>query len=85
MKSPGCESSHHERHAFQNFYGDVCEGLTVRSRRGVLKAGLAGVAGLSLPEIIILRRVLKLPLIAIFVATVTVAIVLIGYVFNWLI
>jgi hypothetical protein len=52
MKSPGCNPSLHERHAFQNFYGNVCEGLTVRSRRGVLKAGLAGVAGLSLPEIL---------------------------------
>lgn len=52
MTRPGNATATHRSHAFQNFYGDVAEGLVVRSRRGVLKAGLAGVAGLSLPELI---------------------------------
>lgn len=42
----------HRFHAFQNFYGDTAEGVTVHSRRGMLKAGLAGIAGLSLPELL---------------------------------
>jgi uncharacterized membrane protein YraQ (UPF0718 family) len=37
---------------------------------------------LSLPEVIILRRVLKPPLLAVFVAVVTAAIILTGYLFN---
>jgi len=40
------------------------------------------VVGLSLPEMIILRRVLKPKLIAIFVATLTIGIVITGYLFN---
>jgi hypothetical protein len=39
----------HEQHAFANYHGRVREGLSVVDRRGMLKAGLAGVAGLSLP------------------------------------
>lgn len=50
---------------------------------GAALAFMMAVVGLSLPEIIILRRVLKLPLIAVFVLTVTVAIILTGYLFNW--
>lgn len=50
---------------------------------GTVLAFMMAVVGLSLPEIIILRRVLKLPLIAVFVLTVTVAIILTGYLFNW--
>ncbi len=41
--------------------------------------------GLSLPELIILRRVLKPQLIAVFVATLAVAIIVTGYLFNWFI
>ena len=41
-----------------------------------------GVVALSLPEMIILRRVLKLRLIVLFVAIVAAGIVLTGYLFN---
>ena len=40
------------------------------------------VVGLSLPEMIILRRVLKPQLIAVFIGVVGVAIIITGYLFN---
>ncbi|MCB1093099.1 MAG: DUF1501 domain-containing protein, partial [Verrucomicrobiae bacterium] len=40
------------RHAFTDLNPRVREGLTVRSRRGVLKAGLAGMAGITLPDLL---------------------------------
>jgi hypothetical protein len=43
------------RHAFTDLQPRVREGLTVRSRRGLLKAGLAGMAGLSLPDLLRFR------------------------------
>ncbi len=49
---------------------------------GTVLAFMMAVVGLSLPEIIILRRVLKLPLIAVFVGVVAVAIIITGYLFN---
>ena len=49
---------------------------------GTALAFMMAVVGLSLPELIILRRVLKPQLIAIFVGTVALAIVLTGYLFN---
>ncbi len=52
MKSP---HTHSERHAFVSLNGRVREGLTVFSRRGMLKAGLAGMAGLSLPDLLRVR------------------------------
>lgn len=52
MPSVSCRRVHHQQHAFENFYGRDREGLTVVSRRGMLKAGLAGIAGLSLPELL---------------------------------
>ena len=42
----------HFNHAFANYNPLVREGLTLVSRRNMLKAGLAGMAGLSLPELI---------------------------------
>lgn len=42
----------HFSHAFESFLPLVREGLTVRSRRNMLKAGLAGIAGLSVPELL---------------------------------
>ena len=50
---------------------------------GTVLAFMMSVVGLSLPEVIILRRVLKPQLIAIFVGTVALAIILTGYLFNW--
>ena len=45
---------HTHPHAFTSLLGRVQEGLVVSSRRNFLKAGLAGLAGLSLPGL--LRR-----------------------------
>ncbi len=49
---------------------------------GTALAFMMSVVGLSLPEAIILRRVLKLPLLITFFAVIAVAIMLIGYLFN---
>jgi uncharacterized protein len=49
---------------------------------GTVLAFMMSVVGLSLPEIIILRRVLKPQLIAIFIGVIAAAIVLTGYMFN---
>ena len=49
---------------------------------GTSLAFMMSVIGLSLPEIIILRRVLKWPLITVFVGVVAVGILLVGYLFN---
>ena len=49
---------------------------------GTALAFMMSVIGLSLPETIILRKVLKLPLIFIFVGVVAVGIVIVGYIFN---
>ena len=43
---------------------------------------MMSVVGLSLPEMVILRRVLKPQLIAIFIGTVALAIIITGYLFN---
>jgi uncharacterized protein len=49
---------------------------------GTVLAFMMSVIGLSLPETIILRKVLRIPLIATFVAVVAAGILLVGYVFN---
>jgi len=49
---------------------------------GTILAFMMAVVGLSLPETIILRRVLKPQLIAVCVGTVAVAIIFTGYLFN---
>jgi uncharacterized membrane protein YraQ (UPF0718 family) len=49
---------------------------------GTALAFMMAVIGLSLPETIILRRVLKPPLLAVFVGVVGLAIILTGYLFN---
>ncbi len=49
---------------------------------GTVLAFMMSVIGLSLPETIILKKVLKLPLIFIFVAVVAVGIIIVGYLFN---
>jgi hypothetical protein len=40
--------------------------------------------GLSLPEMIILKKVIKLPLIIIFVSVVATGIMIVGFLFNWI-
>jgi uncharacterized membrane protein YraQ (UPF0718 family) len=49
---------------------------------GTVLAFMMSVVGLSLPEMVILRRVLKPQLIAVFVGTVAIAIIITGYLFN---
>jgi uncharacterized membrane protein YraQ (UPF0718 family) len=46
---------------------------------------MMSVIALSLPEMIILRKILKPPLIAVFVAVVGSGIVFTGYLFNFII
>lgn len=50
---------------------------------GTALAFMMAVIGLSLPEMIILRKVLKLPLIFTFIAIVGTGIMIVGYLFNW--
>lgn len=50
---------------------------------GTVLAFMMAVIGLSLPEMIILRKVLKPTLIAVFAAVVGTGILIIGYLFNW--
>lgn len=52
---------------------------------GTVLAFMMAVVGLSLPELIILRRVLKPQLIGVFVGVISLAIIITGYLFNWLI
>lgn len=51
---------------------------------GTALAFMMSVIGLSLPEIIILRKVLKLPLIFTFIAIVGVGIMIVGFLFNFI-
>ena len=51
---------------------------------GTALAFMMSVIALSLPEMIILRKVLKLPLILTFVGVVGVGIMIVGYLFNWI-
>jgi uncharacterized membrane protein YraQ (UPF0718 family) len=49
---------------------------------GTVLAFMMAVTALSLPEMIILRKVLKVPLLVIFVGIMTVTIMVVGYLFN---
>ncbi len=49
---------------------------------GTALAFLMSVSGISLPEIIILKKVLKNKLIGVFVLTITISIIFMGYLFN---
>ena len=51
---------------------------------GTSLAFMMAVIGLSLPEMIILKKVLKLPLIATFIAIVASGIMIVGYLFNFI-
>lgn len=51
---------------------------------GTALAFMMSVIGLSLPEMIILKKVLKLPLILIFVGVVSTGIIMVGYLFNFI-
>ena len=47
-----CHLPAHGRHAFGDYLGRTREGLAWLDRRGMLKAGLAGIAGLTLPDLL---------------------------------
>ncbi|MCX6163966.1 MAG: permease [Ignavibacteriae bacterium] len=49
---------------------------------GTSLAFMMSVIGLSLPEMIILKKVLKLPLIFVFIGVVGIGIIIVGYLFN---
>ncbi|EGW41036.1 permease [Desulfosporosinus sp. OT] len=51
---------------------------------GTVLAFMMAVTALSLPEMIILRKVLKPKLLGIFIGIMTVAIIFVGYLFNWI-
>lgn len=51
---------------------------------GTALAFMMSVIGLSLPEMIILRKVLKLKLIFAFLGIVSLGIVIVGFIFNWI-
>ena len=51
---------------------------------GTALAFMMSVIGLSLPEMIILKKVLKMPLIFTFVGVVSVGIMIVGFLFNWI-
>ncbi|MCB9016217.1 MAG: permease [Lentimicrobiaceae bacterium] len=51
---------------------------------GTALAFMMSVIGLSLPELIILRKVLKLRLIFAFVGIVSTGIIIVGFIFNWI-
>ena len=59
-------------------YALMSKGLTL----GTVLAFMMAVTALSLPEIIILRKVLKVKLLAVFVGIMTVTIMGVGYLFN---
>ena len=51
---------------------------------GTVLAFMMSVIGLSLPETIILKKVLKIQLIGIFVGVVATGIIIVGYLFNFI-
>lgn len=51
---------------------------------GTALAFMMSVIGLSLPEAVILKRVLKTPLLVAFFGVIAIAIILTGYLFNWI-
>ena len=51
---------------------------------GTVLAFMMSVVGLSLPEMIILRRVLKPQLIVVFIGVIAIAIIITGYLFNFI-
>ncbi|MCT4592626.1 MAG: permease [Candidatus Gracilibacteria bacterium] len=51
---------------------------------GTAIAFMMAIVGISLPEAIILKKVMKIKLLAIFFGIVTIGIIIIGYLLNWL-
>jgi uncharacterized membrane protein YraQ (UPF0718 family) len=59
-------------------YALMQKGVTL----GTALAFMMAVTALSLPEMIILRKVLKIKLLAVFVGIMTITIITVGYLFN---
>lgn len=59
-------------------YALMEKGLSI----GTVLAFMMAVTALSFPEMIILRKVLKVPLLAVFVGIMTITIIVVGYLFN---
>jgi uncharacterized protein len=59
-------------------YALMSKGVTL----GTTLAFMMAVTALSLPEMIILRKVLKVKLLAVFVGIMTITIMAVGYLFN---
>jgi len=59
-------------------YALVEKGLSI----GTVLAFMMAVTALSLPEMIILRKVLKVPMLGVFTGIITVSIITVGYLFN---
>ena len=51
---------------------------------GTVLAFMMAVTALSLPSMILLRKVVKPKLLGLFIAIVTIGIIITGYLFNWL-
>lgn len=49
---------------------------------GTVMAFMMGTVALSIPELVLLKRVLKAPLLGLFFGTVTIAIMIVGFLFN---
>jgi hypothetical protein len=49
---------------------------------GTVLAFMMSIIGISFPEVVILRKVLKPKLIAVFIGVVTVGITIVGFIFN---
>lgn len=58
----------------------IAKGLPV----GTTLAFIMSTVAISLPELVILRKVLKLPMLVFFVAYLALAFIIVGYGFNWL-
>lgn len=58
--------------------------LTKGVALGTTLAFMMSVAAISLPELLLLRKVIRLPGLILFISILTVAIILVGWVFNFL-
>lgn len=62
----------------------IAEALVIKGvGLGTVLAFMMGVTALSLPSVIMLKRVVKPKLLGIFVGIVSIGIIIIGYLFNW--
>ena len=59
-----CQTTEHqENHAFVGLNARLAEGVRLVSRRSTLKAGIAGLAGLSLPQLLAAKEEAELEIL----------------------